>query len=147
MTLRLGEDLAPRSAGEREGLLAVAGVLDRADCPLGFMGHSAIWARDRDLLVGQAALVELSPDALDLRAKLIPGHMDSGTRVALIDMLAVRPEYRETGLEERLTRFLIDGFAKAVPRPPEALIYVGESRAPVLLSTLRTLGLTDAAFR
>lgn len=146
MTLRLGSDLAPRSTAERVEFLRAAGHLEREDCPQGFAGHSAIWARDRDLLVGQGAIVELSPDAPQ-RPRLIPQGMDARTRVALIDMLAVRPEYRETGLEERLVRALVRMFRDAVPRPSEALIFMGEMRAPVLLSTILRLSPVDEILR
>lgn len=146
-TLRIGPELAPRSEAERAEFMQSAGLLDRGDCPPGFAGHSAVWARDRDLLIGQGALVELSPDDHPRRARLIPPHLDPRLRVALIDMLAVRPEYRETGLEERIVRRLIDGFASQVPRPSEALIYVGPARAPVLLSTLAGLALAEEGFR
>jgi len=145
-TLRIGPELAPLSDAERAEFLQSAGLLDRGDCPPGFAGHSAVWARDRDLLIGQGAIVELSPDAPQ-RRRLIPSQMEATTRVALIDMLAVRPEYRETGLEEQITRALIDAFATAIPRPSEAVIYVGTARAPVLLSTLRGLALVEEALR
>lgn len=145
-TLRIGPDLAPEDPAERAEFLAAADLLDRADCPPGFTGHSALWARDRDLLVGQGALVELAPDAA-ARPRLVPQGMDTRIRVALIDMLAVRPEYRETGLEERLVRALVRAFAEAVPRPTEAVIYVGEARAPVLLSTFRALSPVDGILR
>lgn len=144
--LRIGPELSPLSEAERSEFLCSAGLLDQDDCPPGFTGHSAVWARDRDLLVGQGAIVELDPDAPH-RARLVPRHMDPRIRVALIDMLAVRPEFLETGLEERIVRALTDRFAAAVPRPVEAVIYVGRARAPVLLSTLRGLDLTDEALR
>ncbi|SDY84140.1 hypothetical protein SAMN05444004_103279 [Jannaschia faecimaris] len=146
-TLRIGPELAPLSARERAEFMDAAGLLDHDTCPPGFAGHSAVWARDRDLLIGQGAIVELSPDAMQARSRLVPRHMEARTRVALIDMLAVRPEYLETGLEEQITRALIDAFADTVPRPSEAVIFVGPARAPVLLSTLRGLGLTEEAFR
>lgn len=146
-TLRIGAELAPRSEAERSGFLRSAGLLDRGDCPPGFAGHSAVWARDHDLLIGQGALVELSPEEGARRLRLIPPHLDRQLRVMLIDMLAVRFEYRETGLEERMVRKLIAGFADQVPRPSEALIYIGAARAPVLLSTVRGLGLTDDILR
>ncbi|CTQ48460.1 hypothetical protein [Jannaschia donghaensis] len=146
-TLRIGPELAPLSERERAEFIRTAGLLDRGTCPEGFAGHSAVWARDRDLLIGQGAIVELSPDAMPQRARLVPRHMEGRTRVALIDMLAVRPEYRETGLEERIVRSLVTAFAETTPRPAEALIYVGAARAPVLLSTLRGLDMTDEAFR
>lgn len=139
MTVRLGSDLAPRDPAERDAFEVAAGLLPREDCAPGFAGHSALWARDRDLLVGQGALVELDPDAGPHRARLIPPHLPPATRVAAIERLAVRPEYREQGLEERLVRALIDAFATTIPRPTEALIYVGAAHAPVLLSTLRGL--------
>ena len=144
--VRIGADLGPRGEPERADLLAAAGVLDRADCPPGFVGHSALWARDRDLLVGQGAIVELRPDAPS-RPNLVPRGMPLSTRIALIDMLAVRPEYTETGLEERLSRALVAAFAGAIPRPAEAVIYMGRARAPVLLSTLLALGPVEEALR
>lgn len=146
-TLRIGPELAPRSEAERAEFMQSAGLLDRGDCPTGFAGHSAVWARDRDLLVGQGGIVELAPDAHAQRARLVPRHMEARTRVALIDMLAVRPEYGEAGLEERIVRALIEAFRTVPPLPEEALIYVGAARAPVLLSTLQGLGPTEEAFR
>ncbi|PWJ21020.1 hypothetical protein [Jannaschia seohaensis] len=127
--LRLGPDLFPVDEAEREAFLRAAGVLSREDCPEGFAGHSAIWARDRDLLVGQAALVVLGDDVL--RAQLVPRGRED-LPVALIDALAVRAEYRETGLEERMVRTLVRGWAGA----GEGLVYVGAAHAPVLASTL-----------
>jgi GNAT superfamily N-acetyltransferase len=127
--LRLGSDLFPVDDAERDAFLRAAGALSREDCPEGFAGHSAIWARDRDLLVGQAALVVLGDEAL--RARLAPrGRPDMA--VAAIDALAVRAEYRETGLEERMVRRLVRGWA----RGGEGLVYVGSAHAPVLASTL-----------
>ncbi len=145
-TLRLGADLAPVTAAERAEFLMACGLLERDDCPPDFAGHSAVWARDRDLLVGQGAIVELSPDA-PARARLVPQGMEARIRVALIDMLGVRPEYRETGLEERIVRALVRAFAETVPRPSEAVIYIGDARAPVLLSTLRALAPVDDVLR
>jgi GNAT superfamily N-acetyltransferase len=127
--LRLGADLFPVDEGERDAFLRAAGALSREDCPEGFAGHSAVWARDRDLLVGQAALVVLGDEAL--RVRLAPrGRPDMA--VAMIDALAVRAEYRETGLEERMVRRLVRGWA----RGGEGLVYVGRAHAPVLASTL-----------
>jgi len=137
--LRIGPDLAPVDDAERHGFLEAAGFLDRFTSPEGFAGHSALWIRDRDLLVAQAAILELDPEAHAMRARLIPPHLPSKLRVARIDMMAVRPEYTALGLEERLTRALIDVFATTIPRPSEALIYVGIAHAPVLLSTLAGL--------
>ena len=51
MILHLGKNLDPRTARERNDLLAVAGISDCADRPLGFMGHFAIPSHDRDLPV------------------------------------------------------------------------------------------------
>ncbi len=146
MSVRIGPGLAPSDPGERIALLRAAGVLDRDGAPAGFAGHSAVWARDRDLLVGQGAIVELAPDAAS-RGRLVPQGMDPRTRVALIDMLAVRPEYRETGLEERIVRALVRAFRETPPRPAEAVIWMGEMRAPVLLSTLAGLSPADDALR
>ncbi|SFJ80489.1 hypothetical protein [Jannaschia pohangensis] len=137
--LRIGPDLAPVDAAERQAFLSAAGCLDAWDCAPGFAGHSALWVRDRDLLVAQAAILELDPEADALRARLIPPHLPTRLRVARIDMMAVRPEYTGLGLEERLTRALIDRFATTIPRPSEALIFVGAACAPVLLSTLKGL--------
>ena len=110
MTLHPGENLASRTVRERNDLLAIAGIPDCADRPIGFMGHFATPSRNRDLPV-------------------------------------VRPSYCETGLDGRVTRARIDLFAKAIARRPEALICIGDVRAPVLLSTVRASGLTEAAFR
>lgn len=126
---RLGPDLFPVDDAERDAFLRAAGALPRDDCPEGFAGHSALWARDRDLLVGQAALVVLGDEAL--RPRLAPrGRPD--LPVAMIDALAVRAEYRETGLEERMVRALVRGWAGS----GEGLVYVGAAHAPVLASTL-----------
>lgn len=145
-SLRIGPDLAPRDDAERADLRRAAGLLDRDGCPDGFAGHCAVWARDRDLLVGQGALVELAPDARQ-RPRLVPQGMDPRIRVALIDMLGVRAEYRETGLEERIVRALVRTFRTTSPRPAEAVIYMGEMRAPVLLSTCVRLSPVDEALR
>ncbi|WP_179378646.1 hypothetical protein [Jannaschia marina] len=139
-TLRIGPELAPRSDRERDDFLRAAGLLDRGGCPWGFAGHSAVWARDRELLIGQGALVELDPAATELRARLVPRGLARDLRVAAIEMLGVRAEYRETGLEERIVRALVEMFARTPPLPTEAVIYMGEMRAPVLLSTLLALG-------
>lgn len=125
----MGPDLFPLANAERDAFLQAAGVLPRDDCPAGFSGHSALWARDRDLLVGQAALVVLTDDTL--RPRLLPRGMKD-VPVAAIDALAVRAEYRETGLEERMVRQLVREFAAG----SEALIFVGAAHAPVLASTL-----------
>ena len=138
MSVRLGPRLAPRSPAEREALLAAAGLLDRDDAPPGFAGLVATWARDRDLLVGQGVLVELVDAAR--RPALLPPNVAPGTRILLLDMLAVRPEYRETGLEERILHDLLRPLRRAIPRIPEAVIYAGEVHAPVLLSTLLAMG-------
>ncbi|MEL6586760.1 MAG: hypothetical protein AAFY65_08930 [Pseudomonadota bacterium] len=127
--LRIGDDLFPRNDAERDAFLSAAGHLPKQTCPAGFAGHSAIWARDRDLLVGQAALVVLTDDTL--RPRLAPNVSDPKLPIALIDALAVRAEYRETGLEERMVRHLIQGFSAAA----EALVFVGVSHAPTWAST------------
>ena len=77
----------------------------------------------------------------ELGSSYIPGYQKTDLP------LAVRPEYRETGLEEQIVRALVDDLMETIPRPTEAVIYVGTARAPVLLSTLRGLDLTDESFR
>lgn len=134
--LHMGPDLHPVDAEERDAFLRAAGLLPRDTCPAGFRGHSAIWARDKDLLVGQAALVVLTNDAL--RPRLAPKAMPE-VPVAAIDALAVRAEYRETGLEERMVRRLIRDFAAQ----GEALVFVGTAHAPVLASSLRDVAPVD----
>ncbi|WP_371155274.1 hypothetical protein [Jannaschia sp. 2305UL9-9] len=134
--LVLGPDLHPVDEEERDAFLCAAGSLPRETCPAGFRGHSAVWARDNDLLVGQAALVVLTDESL--RARLVPRALQ-GVAVGAIDALAVRAEYRETGLEERMVRRLIRDFA----RGDEALVFVGAAHAPVLASTLETLDAVD----
>lgn len=144
--LTLGPDLFPVDESERDAFLIAAGLLPRDTCPAGFRGHSALWARDRDLLVGQAALVLLTDDTL--RPRLVPRHLAPDLSVALIDALAVRAEYRETGLEERMVRRLVRDFVRERSRlgsSPEALIYVGASRAPVLASTWAGLDPVDGS--
>lgn len=127
--VQLGDDLFPRDDAERDAFLAAAGHLPRDTCPAGFAGHSAVWARDRDLLVGQAAIVELTDDTL--RPRFAPRGADRMLPIAMIDVLAVRAEYRETGLEEQMVRHLIRGFAQGA----EALVYVGTARAPTWATT------------
>ena len=51
MILHLGKNLDPRTARERNDLLAVAGISDCAGRPFGFMGYFAIPSRERDLPV------------------------------------------------------------------------------------------------
>lgn len=135
--LQMGPDLHPVDEAERDAFLTAAGLLPRDTCPPGFRGFSALWARDRDLLVGQAALVVLTDDTL--RPRLQPRGMSAMIPIAKIDALAVRAEYRETGLEERMIRRLIRDFAGA----REALVFVGTSHAPVLASTLVGLDPVD----
>lgn len=138
LDLHMGPDLHPVDEAERDAFLTAAGLLPRDTCPAGFRGHSAIWARDRDLLVGQAALVVLTDETL--RARLVPSSQPASIRVAAIDALAVRAEYRETGLEERMVRRLVRDFAGAT----EAVIYVGQAHVPVLASSLRSVDPVDA---
>lgn len=135
--IQMGPDLHPVDEEERSAFLTASGLLPRETCPEGFRGFSAVWARDRDLLVGQAALVVLTDDAL--RPRLLPRQMPLDLPIAKIDALAVRAEYRETGLEERMVRRLIRDFAGA----GEALVFVGASHAPVLASTLAGLDPVD----
>ena len=133
----MGPDLHPVDEAERDAFLTAAGLLPRDTCPAGFRGFSAVWARDRDLLVGQAALVVLTDDTL--RPRLLPRRFPADLPIAKIDALAVRAEYRETGLEERMVRRLIRDFAG----PEEALVFVGAGHAPVLASTLNGLSPVD----
>lgn len=139
-TIALTED--PPTDAERDAMLLAAGQMPKEAAPQGFRGVAALWARDRDLLVGQGVVLELRRGS-DLRARLAP----PGWRhpIGLVELLCVIPEYRETGLEERLVRALLRRFRARVPCP-DALIWVGEARAPVLLSTLDALG-TEARDR
>ena len=123
----------PPTDAERDDLLAAAGQPPAERAPEGFRGVAALWARDRDLLVGQGVVLELRRGAT-VRAALCAAD-DPRLAVGLIELLCVRPEYRWGGLEERLMRALLHRFRARVPCR-DALIYVGETRAPVLLSTL-----------
>lgn len=120
----------------RDALLLAAGMVPRPGGPDGFRPIAALWARDRDLLVGQGVVLELRR-RVARRDALVPDGWAGA--VGLVDMLCVRPEYREAGLEERIVLALARRFRAAVPCP-DALLYVGEARAPVLLSTLDALG-------
>ena len=126
----------PPGDAARDALLRATGTLPRPGGPDGFRGVAALWARDRDLLVGQGVVLELRR-RVARRDALVPDGWDGA--VGLVDMLCVRPEYREAGLEERIVLALARRFRAAVPAR-DALLYVGEARAPVLLSTLDALG-------
>ena len=126
----------PPTDVERDALLLAAGTLPRPGGPGGFRGIAALWARDRDLLVGQGVVLELRRRAPG-RDQLAPAGWDGA--VGLIEMLCVRPEYREAGLEERIVRALARRFRAAVPCR-DAILWVGEARVPMLLSTLDALG-------
>ncbi|CUH40315.1 hypothetical protein JSE7799_03047 [Jannaschia seosinensis] len=123
----------PPADAERDALLAAAGQPPAERAPGGFRGVAAFWARDRDLLVGQGVVLELRRSAAARRE--LTATDDPRLAVGLIELLCVRPEYRWDGLEERLMRALLHRFRARVPCR-DALIYVGETRAPVLLSTL-----------
>ena len=58
MILHLGKNPAPRTVRARNDLLAIAGIPDCADRPLGFMSHFAIPSRDRDLPVVRPSYCE-----------------------------------------------------------------------------------------
>ncbi|MEM8824437.1 MAG: hypothetical protein AAGF30_12565 [Pseudomonadota bacterium] len=137
-------DSPPRSA-ETEGLFAASGVLPQRDCPRGFRGHSAVWARDRDLLVGQAALVELTDDLL--RPRLAPPGTAPDVAIGLIDALAVRAEYRDLGLEERMVRHLLGAYLAAPDAARDMFAYVGAARIPVLASVRSALAPVDDLLR
>lgn len=145
MSLRIASDLYPVDGAERDAFLTAAGVLPRDGCPAGFRGHSAVWARDRDLLVGQAALVELTDDLL--RPRLAPPDLASEIAVGLIDALVVRAEYRDLGLEERMVRHLLGAYLAAPGAAPDLLVYVGAARAPVLASVRAALAPVDDLLR
>jgi hypothetical protein len=142
---RLGADLHPVDASERDAFLVAAGHLSREDCPAGFVGHSAVWARDRDLLVGQAALILLADDAL--RPRLMPAGLPPEVMIGAVDAMAVRAEYRETGLEERMVRHLLGAFVNEPGGPRDALVYVGAARVPVMASVRAGLGPVDEWLR
>lgn len=145
MSLRLGASLHPADEAERDAFLIAAAALTRDDCPAGFVPRSAVWARDRDLLVGQAALTELADDLL--RPRLAPPDLPPDYPIALIDALAVRVEYRETGLEERMVRHLLGAWLRGPGAPRDALVYVGAARAPVLASMRVALDPVDDLLR
>ena len=126
----------PPTDAERDALLLAAGLMPKPGGPAGFRGVAALWARDRDLLVGQGVVLELRRRA-PARDALAPPGWDGA--VGLVEMLCVRPEYREAAVEERILRALARRFRAAVPCR-DAILYVGETRAPVLLSTLDALG-------
>ncbi|MEM8851443.1 MAG: hypothetical protein AAGE03_15605 [Pseudomonadota bacterium] len=135
----------PPSSAQTEDLLVASGILPRETCPRGFRGHSAIWARDRDLLVGQAALVELTDDLL--RPRLAPRDLAPQIAIGLIDALAVRAEYRDLGLEERMVRRLLGGYLAAPDAAADMLVYVGAARGPVLASMRVALAPVDDLLR
>jgi hypothetical protein len=142
---RVGAELHPADDGERDAFLLSAGVLTRETCPEGFTAYAAVWARDRDLLVGQAALVLLVDDLA--RDRLAPAELPPGIAIGLIDALAVRVEYRETGLEERMVRHLCGGLMADRDGPGDALIYVGAARVPVMASVRAALPPVDRLLR
>jgi hypothetical protein len=142
---RVGSDLHPVDESERDGFHMAAGLLPREDCPDGFTAHSAVWARDRDLLVGQAALVLLTDDLL--RPRLAPPELPPHMGIGLIDALAVRAEYLEAGLEERMVRHLCGGLLADRRGPPDALVYVGPARIPVMASVRAGLPPVDGLLR
>ncbi|MEM7491490.1 MAG: hypothetical protein AAF390_20425 [Pseudomonadota bacterium] len=131
----------PPSLAETEDLLVASGILPRTGCPAGFRGHSAVWARDRDLLVGQAALVELTDDLL--RPRLATPDLAPNVAIGLIDALAVRAEYRDLGLEERMVRHLLGAYLGAADAAPDMLVYAGAARVPVLASVRAGLAPVD----
>ncbi|MEM7641748.1 MAG: hypothetical protein AAF366_04400 [Pseudomonadota bacterium] len=145
MTLRIASDLYPADACERDTFLTAAGVLPRTGCPPGFRGHSAVWARDRDLLVGQAALVELTDDLL--RPRLAPPGLSPEIAIGLIDALVVRAEYRDLGLEERMVRHLLGAYLATPHAAPDMLVYAGAARVPVLASVRGKLAPVDDLLR
>jgi len=126
----------PPAEEEHEAMMLAAGQTPKSAAPDGFRGVAALWARDRDMLVGQGVVLELRRRAT-ARPHLCPPGWD--LPVGLIELVCVIPEYRETGLEERLVRRLLTLFRVRVPCR-DALIWVGEARAPVLLSTSDALG-------
>ncbi|KIT17713.1 hypothetical protein [Jannaschia aquimarina] len=133
-TIDLGE--IPPDDETRDAFLLAAGQPPKARAPEGFRGVAALWAWDRDMLVGQGVVLELHRRAV-ARPRLAPA--DWPHPVGLVELLCVIPEYRESGLEERLLRALLHRFRIRVPCR-DALIWVGEARVPVLLSTLDALG-------
>lgn len=137
MPITLSHDLPP-SDEERAAFLMAAGQTPREAAPDGFRGVAAVWARDRDLLVGQGVVLEMHRRAA-ARDRIVPRGWPEGLVVGLVDLICVRPEYREIGLEERLLHALLRRFRVDVPCR-DALLYVGEARAPVLLSTFDALG-------
>lgn len=120
----------------RDALLLACGHPPKHAAPEGFRGIAALWARDRDMLVGQGVILLLRRRS-GLAARLAPA--DWPHPIGLIELLCVRPEYREAGLEERIVRALMRRFRVAVPGR-DALVFVGEARAPVLMSTVEALG-------
>jgi ribosomal protein S18 acetylase RimI-like enzyme len=61
--------------------------------------------------------------------------------------MAVRAEYRETGLEERMVRHLLGAFVNEPGGPRDALVYVGAARVPVMASVRAGLGPVDEWLR
>ncbi|WGH79704.1 hypothetical protein [Jannaschia ovalis] len=127
----------PPSDAARDALLRAAAHPGKDAAPDGFRGVAALWARDRDMLVGQGVVLELKRNA-PARETLVPVGWDPSHPVGLVELLCVRPEYRWIGLEERILRGLGHLFHARVPAR-DALIYVGEAHAPVMLSTLLAL--------
>lgn len=137
MTVKLSST-PPATSEDAVRLQVSIGLAAAADRPDGWEPVAALWARDRDLVVGQGVILE----AVDrrLRARLLPEGMAPGLRIGWIDRFGVIPEYREAGVEERLMRGLARRLGGAGPRRAEALLFVGEARAPVLLSTIEAMG-------
>lgn len=144
MTVKLSST-PPASADDALRLQVAIGLPAAHDRPAGWEPVAALWARDRDLVVGQGVILETVDRRL--RARLLPEGLPPGVRVGWIDRFGVIPEYREAGVEERLMRGLARRMGGIGAKRHEALIFVGEARAPVLLSTLDAMGgrLTDPA--
>lgn len=126
----------PPDPAEHEAMMLAAGVTPKASAPDGFRGVAALWARDRDLLVGQGVILELRRRA-EARPELAPPGWPHP--VGAVELLAVIPEYRDGGLEERLLHGLARLFRIRVPCR-DALIWVGEAHVPMRLGTLDALG-------
>ena len=138
MTAEVSLSEVPPEDGAHEAMMLAAGLTPRAAAPEGFRGVAALWARDRDLLVGQGVVLELRRGA-EARAHLAPEGWPHP--VGAVELLAVIPEYREAGLEERIVRALLRLFRARVPCR-DALVWVGDAHVPVRLSTLDALGPT-----
>ncbi|MBM2574810.1 hypothetical protein JQC91_00705 [Jannaschia sp. Os4] len=137
MRIRLSSD-PPASDADAVRLQVACGLTASTDRPEGWEPVAALWARDRDLIVGQGVILECEDRRL--RARLLPEGMAPGVRLGWIDRFGVIPEYREAGVEERLMRGLARRLGGMGAKRHEALIFVGAARAPVLLSTLDAMG-------